>query len=141
MTSSTVWRIASLDDKHPLLLRQQQQHQHRNSRRFDQPTLPASVSSFDDRRETVARHDAQSELEFIVKMGISLVFLLGLAVWFVHTFWHEQQGSRGARSHRRLQIQIYPHSGTCSLLDEIGNTCASKRNNSGTISILDTTLC
>lgn len=134
MASSATRRSESLDDKDPSLLRQQQQ---RNTR------TRASVWSFDDRMEAVARHDAQSEFEFIVKMGISFVILLGLAVWFVRRFWDDKQGSRGTGSRRRPHhFQIYSRSatGSSSSSDDVGNTCASKRNNAEAISVLDTTL-
>lgn len=137
MASSTTRRSESLYDEHPSLLREQQQQQQRN------PLRRASVWSFDDKMEAVARHDAQSEFEFIVKMGISFVLLLGLAVWFVRRFWHDKQGSRrGTGSRRRPHhFQIYSRSSTSSSSsDEVGNTCASKRNNAEAISVLDTTL-
>lgn len=82
-------------------------HQHwRRSwrRRLNDDDDNLSVSLDPSVAQIVARHSRQSSREFLMKMAIGCVILVGLAAWLALTFWRDKR-RRAARARARRQRQ------------------------------------
>lgn len=86
-----------------------------------------SSSLTSEQQEIIDRHDEQVDLAYVVKMGIACLFLLGLVVWFVWSFWQDKhrrrrsRARRSASSHRRQGRLVRRTSSLDSSVETMGS--------------------